>query len=382
MKKRMLIISFSPLERDPRVYRQINTFKKEYQVTTLGYSSSNIEGVEHYTSNVKRVSFFSRVRYKLTKNYLLKREKYEKYYWINPVVKDSYKKLKDKEFDIIIANDLNTLPIALRIKKKAKIIFDAHEYFPRLNENDEEWIKLIQPYVKYMCSNYMKQADQVITVSEGISREYMKEFGLEKPIVVTNASEEVELNPSKTKKVIRLIHHGLANRARKIEEMIEAMDYVDERFKLTLMLVPSSLSYYNELIEMAKKRDNVEIIQPVKMHEIISFTNQYDIGISIFPPSTFNLKHALPNKFFEFIQARLMILIGPSEEMANYVKKYKLGKITKDFSATSIAEVLNSLEEEEIKIFKNNSSTAAKKLNAKNNQKKLIQIVTETLEGK
>ena len=128
---------------------------------------------------------------------------------------------------------------------------------------------------------------------------------------------------------IRIIHHGMASPDRYIHKMIEVMDYVDSRFTLDLMLVATYYQdYFETLQQMAAERQNTRIIPIVPFEEIIPFTSQYDIGMFLVPFSTFNLKMCLPNKFFEFIQARLAIAIGPSPEMSKYVKTYNLGIIS------------------------------------------------------
>ena len=52
---------------------------------------------------------------------------------------ESIKELKD--FDLILANDIETLPLAFRLKGNSgtKVIFDAHEYATRQFENDRKW---------------------------------------------------------------------------------------------------------------------------------------------------------------------------------------------------------------------------------------------------
>ena len=157
---------------------------------------------------------------------------------------------------------------------------------------------------------------------------------------------------------IRIIHHGMASPDRYIHKMIEVMDYVDDRFTLDLMLVSTYYQdYFKTLQQMTSDRKNTRIIPIVPFEEIIPFTSQYDIGMFLVPFSTFNLKMCLPNKFFEFIQARLAIAIGPSPEMAKLVQQYHLGILQ----------------------YKENSNKAAKILNAQNEGEKLLKIVEEVL---
>ena len=180
---------------------------------------------------------------------------------------------------------------------------------------------------------------------------------------------------------IKLIHHGYASPDRVIEGMIETMDYVDSRFHLDLMLVANyQQDYLQQLEQMVKTRNNVRILSPVSFEEIIPFTSQYDIGFYILKPANFNHLYALPNKFFEFIQARLMVAIGPSPEMARLTKQYNLGIIAKDFSAKDMAKSLNVLTKEQILQYKENANKTAKILNAEKEGEKLLKILEEVLE--
>ena len=173
----------------------------------------------------------------------------------------------------------------------------------------------------------------------------------------------------------------MASPERGIEVMIETMDYVDSRFHLDLMLVANyQQDYLQQLEQMVKTRNNVRILSPVPFEEIIPFTSRYDIGFYILKPANFNHLYALPNKFFEFIQARLMVAIGPSPEMARLVKQYDLGIIAKDFSAKEMAKSLNALTKEQILQYKENANQTAKILNAEKEGEKLLKILEEVLE--
>ena len=41
------------------------------------------------------------------------------------------KMLSARSFDLIIANDIESLPLAFEIDPQARVLFDAHEYAPR-----------------------------------------------------------------------------------------------------------------------------------------------------------------------------------------------------------------------------------------------------------
>ena len=364
--KKMLLISFSNLKIDPRVKRQINYFKDFYEITTVGLADSEIENVTH----IDVFSLYNKIKFMIPLPKLLF-GMFESYYWNLEEIKLTLEKTKGKQFDIIIANDAEALLVALKIKGNAKVIFDAHEYSPEENNDSLRWRILFKKYKTYLICKYALNADLMLTVCDGIAKKYNSEFGLN-PMVLTNAADYFQnMNSMKVDSKIKIIHHGLALPQRKIENMIEMMDYVDERFELDLMLVFRKEEYKKELEQLIGTKKNIRLIEPVASDEIVPHISHYDIGIYLLEPNNFNNKYALPNKFFEFIQGRLAIAIGPSPEMAKIVTDFDLGVVSKDFEAKNLAETINSFTPEKIIYFKEKSHIAAKELNAKNNYKKM-----------
>jgi len=98
------------------------------------------------------------------------------------------------------------------------------------------------------------------------------------------------------------------------------------------------------------------------MRELSQRLNQYDIGMDLLPPNSLNNRFTLPNKFFEFIQARLAVAIGPSPEMAKIVNQYGCGVVSGDFSPESLARELSALTSRRIDGLKLRSHEAAKDL--------------------
>jgi hypothetical protein len=367
--KRILIISFSNLKNDSRVKRQINYLKKQNTVITMGLADPEIEDVK-----------FIDISFKLNKIHLLYTMflstigLFEKAYWNQDQLKIAKKRIKSsnlENIDLIIANDIDSVPLAISIKSRnTKIIFDAHEYSPLEHNDNLIWRIVFKKYKTYLIRKYAHLCDSMLTVCDGIVEEYKKVFQLQ-PIVITNACKFYDLKPSKTQDKIKMIHHGLSLPTRKIENMILMMDEVDERFELHLMLMQNNKSYYNKLEALIASRNNVFLVPCVPTDEIVLFTNKYDIGLYILEPTNFNNANALPNKFFEFIQSRLAIAIGPSPEMAKIIEKTKNGIVAEDFTPKRMAEKLNLLTYENIDLMKEKSNLLAQSLNADENMKSL-----------
>ena len=107
--------------------------------------------------------------------------------------------------------------------------------------------------------------------------------------------------------------------------------------------------------------------------------NEYDIGLYLLRPANFNNRFALPNKFFEFVQGRLAVAIGPSPEMARIVHEYGLGIVAEDFTPETLAQELNNLDPPAIAGFKQAAHAAADELCAERNEGVFLRVVEETL---
>jgi hypothetical protein len=286
--------------------------------------------------------------------------------------------LSQRNFDLIITHDITLMPLACGVKSEnTKIMLDAREYYPRNFDDQPQWRRDVMPVNLYLCKEYLPRCDKIITVSDGLAQEYAREFHVDPEVVMSmpvyrNLSPVLPQNNS-----IRIIHHGYASFSRKLEVMIEMMDYVDERFSLDLMLLLGSGNYWDKIVSMVDSRKNVNLISPVPMDQIVPFTNQYDIGLFLCPPTNFNLTYTLPNKFFEFIQARLAIAIGPSIEMRKIVDQYDCGIVSRDFEPQTLATELNKLTVDKLMYYKNQSHAAASILNAQTTGKRVHEIVAE-----
>lgn len=107
--------------------------------------------------------------------------------------------------------------------------------------------------------------------------------------------------------------------------------------------------------------------------------NEYDIGLSYIYPSNINYLYCLPNKLFEYIQARLAILASPNPEMAKIVNEHNLGLVCKNYEPEELAKFLELFNKQNIMLFKQNSDKASKLLNFENESKILLNLINSLL---
>ena len=255
------------------------------------------------------------------------------------------------------------------------MLFDAHEYALRENEELWHWRWFEAPMIRYLCKEYIPRADAMMTVCPGIVDAYRDLTGVQAS-VVTNAPEynELAVRPHRSGQPIQMVHHGGLSRSRKLENMIYLMDHLDQRFELNLVLVGTDPAYRRQLEQLAARTGRVRFVPPVGMRELPAFLNQFDLGLYLLEPLNFNNLHSLPNKLFEFIQARLAVAVGASPEMAEVVKRTQVGVVGADFQPKSLAVLLNALSSDDINRFKHRAAAAAWEMSAERNRGIVLEL--------
>jgi glycosyltransferase involved in cell wall biosynthesis len=355
--------------------RQIRALAGRHLVTTCGYG----EAPEYAARHIRLVPVARNAVARVTSLVLLKLGWRDWYYWSHPRIRDAAMKLAGERADLVLANDLTTLPLAFRIAEDMPVLFDAHEFAPLEYEDRWVWRFFIAPYNNALCRLYLSRIAGGSTVCQGIANRYERDYSVRLE-VVTNAAPWQARAPRRTDgSVIRLIHHGAAIESRRIEVMIEMFELLDSRFTLDLLLVPGDSHYIAWLRRMAVGEPRIRFLDRVPMERLIALSSDYDIGLFLLPPTNFNYAMALPNKFFEFIQARLAVAIGPSPEMARIVREFNCGVVAEDFSPASLAHALNQLSSADIDRMKAGSDRAARAYTAETNAEKLREIVASVL---
>lgn len=353
---RLLILSFSPIASDARVLKQVRLFAGELEVTTCGYGPAP-EGVAEHLQIPDEAEHWRK-----DPTWLLSRQ-YRRVYETNAAVRAARALLAGRRFDAVLADDVDAVPLALELADRVHA--DLHEYAPKQNTELRRWRWFVAPYMRWLCRRFVTRADSVTTVGQGIAEEYEREFGLHAE-VVTNAAPYAELEPSGVpdEGPLRLVHAGAALRNRHLETLVEAAVATRTEVTLDLFLVPNDPGYLAELRALAAGSERVRLHEALPYSELVRTLNGFDLGVHVLPPVSFNNAWALPNKFFDFVQARLGVIVGPSPEMARLVREHGIGAVTEDFTPAALTAVLDSLTPEQVAAWKQASHQAARPLSS------------------
>lgn len=354
-----LVLSPADPAGNPRPNRMIRCLLRDFQVHVVSPAASGMPGVVYDPLPPRPTGAWHR----LTRVLQMALRRYDGLVW-TPRLRELAEKHRALDHAVITAHDLRLLPVALAIRRTGRVLFDAREFYPRHFEDVWWWRLLHQPFNESLCREYLSRADHVVTVCQGLADEYERDFGLHCELLPNYpaplACTPQPIDPGH----IRLLHHGHASPSRRLELMIEMMDSLPGRFTLDLMLLPTDPRYVEHLRAMCTARPRVRILPAVAFNELVSRSNVYDVGVFLVPPVNFNLRFTLPNKLFEFVQARLMVAIGPSPEMARVVREHDLGVVAADFNPATLAAALAALSPDDIARFKRNAHRAAALLNS------------------
>ncbi|WP_449277079.1 glycosyltransferase [Leucobacter sp. GX24907] len=355
---RILIISLSNIASDARVLKQVRYFAGTHRVVTCGFGPAP-EGVERHISLEKHEA----KPLVLFRAALIRAHMYTAAYWITPAVRAARKELRGERFDAILANDLDTAGLALAVAGGAPIHLDLHEYWLGLHDNNPAWVKLRKPFYTWQLRKHATQAASATSVSDVISQRYRDEFGIDSG-VVANASTYQVIKPSEAREPLRLVHSGGSQPSRRIENMMRAVA-ASRNATLDLLLVGGGTAYYESLVALAEELgERIRILPPVRPDELVGVLNGYDAGLHVLPPTNTNNALALPNKFFDYVQARLALVIGPTASMADLLRQHDLGVVTDDFEVESLTRAIDSLTAEQVTRYKQHAHAVAEELSA------------------
>ncbi len=246
--------------------------------------------------------------------------------------------------DAICAIDLDTILPCLYISKIKGIIriYDAHELFTELKEVVSRpaihkiWLRIERKAVPQFKYGY--------TVGQGIAEEFNKRYGVEYACI--RNMPILKNFPDLFVRETFLLYQGAVNEARAFEWLIPAM----KNIKTELVICGSGnfMEQLKKLISQHNVEDKVYLkgqLSPEKLWEV---SCRGYIGISVAENIGLNQYLALPNKFFDYIQAGLPQVTMDFPEYKNLNTQYDIALLIPESSPELIATAVNKLLDEPV----------------------------------
>jgi glycosyltransferase involved in cell wall biosynthesis len=205
----------------------------------------------------------------------------------------------------------------------------------------------------------------MIVVSEGIADWYVKEYDLERPIVVLNVPKKRELRQNnhfhkqfgiREDQVILLYQGGLEN-GRGVHLILDAFEARQDDKVVLVFMGYGSLQKNIETAAAEKK--NIFFHPAVAPQVVLEYTASADLGIHLIQNNCLNHDYCMPNKLFEYAMAGLPVLVSNMKDMSALVTKHQMGAVISDFSAQGINRAIDDFLTQDLASMKANAYSVA-----------------------
>ncbi len=247
-------------------------------------------------------------------------------------------------YDVYGATDLDTLlPQFLVAKIKGKPhSYDAHEYFAELpeivNRPMVKWAwksleRFIVPRTKYAYTVNQSYAD-LFWASYKVKFELVRNATVLRPI---------EVPKNKPEKYI--LYQGAVNVGRGIEEMIQAMPYVD--CKLYICGKGDVYQKCVDLVAALGLQDKVRFFGFVAPNDLRQITLQATLGFTFFTKEGISYYLSLANRFFDYFHNAVPQLCVDFPEYRRINEQFEVACLLGNLAPITIAEAVNKLLQNE-----------------------------------
>ncbi|MCK4464410.1 MAG: glycosyltransferase [Bacteroidales bacterium] len=287
-----------------------------------------------------------------------------------------------RKMDLLLANDLDTLPanyIVSRIKR-IPLVYDSHEYFTGVPELQDR--KIVKGIWKWIEKRIFPNLKYIYTVSQSIADLYKEEYNREVKVVrnlslgwkSVNKPSRSELGIAAGKRILILQGSGI-NIERGAEEAVEAMLYVENAI-LLIIGEGDVMDQLKNSVDQMDLRGKVLFLNKMTYAKLLEYTSLGDVGLTLDKDTNLNYRYSLPNKLFDYIQARVPVLASKLVEVEKIIMDYNIGELIDSHEPKHIAEKLNFMldSEDKRREWKRNLEKAAEELCWENEEGKLIEI--------
>lgn len=373
--KKVIVSVTSDLFTDQRVNRTCNVLHDlGFEVVLVGRKMRNSQEVTDRKYIIKRFALFFEKGFLFYATYNLRLFFY----------------LLFHTSDLLVSNDLDTLLPNYLISrlKGVSLVYDSHEYFTGVPEIQQ------RPFVKKVWVSIEKwifpQLKHIFTVNDSIASlyklEYDKELIVVRNIPASSITDKIktrqELGLPIDKKIVLLQGAGI-NVDRGGEEAVMAMksEYGLEGVVLYIIGDGDVIEILKRMVVENSLENRVFLLPKKPYNELIHYTANADIGLTLDKDTNINYRYSLPNKIFDYIHAQIPVLSSSLVELRNIIEKYQIGFLTESHEPKVIAESITFMlkDEKNMEFWKKNLKIAAEEITWENEQKALINVYKQYL---
>ncbi len=227
----------------------------------------------------------------------------------------------------------------------ARLVYDSHELATSVPYRDRAWAWFVASNERLV----IPRCAAVITVSDGIARRLRARYRLAaEPTVVRNVSElqisgrgGLRLRMGLDARTPLVLHQGAPAPARGCEVLLEAVARL-EGVHLAF-LGDAEDGYAQELRAAVRDRgvsNRVRLLASVPLAELLAYTAEADVGVTLLQDTCENHRLALPNKLFEYIAAGVPVVASALPETQRLIESRSVGWCSPPDDPAALAQVI------------------------------------------
>ena len=266
-------------------------------------------------------------------------------------------------------------------KHHVRHLHDCHEYYRGVPELVGR--KSVTRIWQWIEDRIFPSLEHVIAVNQSIAGLYAEEYGNHIG-VVRNVPFRKSLDGALSKSIFHIrddqkiiLYQGAVNVDRGLEEAILAMKYLETDAILVIAGIGDIFDSLKKFTEKNELTEKVIFLGQVPFQELHPLTQLADIGLSIEKDVSLNYHYCLPNKFLDYIQANVPVLVSPFPEMKSIVDEYQIGEFIENHEPESLARKFDSMLQnaKNLAVYKHNLLKAAGELCWENEEKNLLLVI-------
>jgi glycosyltransferase involved in cell wall biosynthesis len=262
-----------------------------------------------------------------------------------------YRSIPDNQIVTVHAHSLSVFPLAFMIKiwKEADLVYEPHEF--EIDTSNSGLVK--RTILKNLEKRLIKHADLFYVVSEEIAIEYSKHYPSAQIEIIRNIPEEdrsikAKLSCDNLRKEYGLfsnevlfLYQGILAPERGTEMICSIFAECGVSAHVLFIGEGESEKYVES---MANLHPNIHLKGMLSESDLKTITSQCDVGLVHLDDSCLNHELALPNKFFQYLQAQIPVLAVNRRQLREYVEKHDLGWVyqTKDEFKALVSSIQKS----------------------------------------
>jgi glycosyltransferase involved in cell wall biosynthesis len=262
----------------------------------------------------------------------------------------------------------------------AALVYDSHELATGVPYRERAWTWLVSALERAI----VPRCAAVITVSDGIAQRLTERYRLATtPTVVRNVSALTVAGKGGLRCRLRLgpqaplvLHQGAPAPDRGCEVLLDAVSRVQD---VHLVFLGDPEPGYGERLAAEITRlglsDRVTSLPSVALDELLAYTAEADVGVTLLQDTCENHRLALPNKLFEYIAAGIPVIASALPETQRLVTEYGVGWcVTPDEPAELAAAIGEALAARADPALRDRLRRAADELRWSREQSRLLDL--------